>query len=154
VFATRTGRPLGQRNVLRALYRAQGRARTPEGRPAFPDLFEHDERGHLVVDAEGRYVPRRVPRRELPPLPDFHALRHSAAMECEDAEEARDLLRHRNSNVTRAVYRAHFSDRRREALRARMEARVEATDGNRSQQALTSSVGEVVDLQEVREAAQ
>ena len=37
---------------------------------------------------------------------------------------------------------------------ARMEARVEATDGNRSQQALTSSVGEVVDLQEVREAAQ
>ena len=75
-------------------------------------------------------------------------------MECEDAEEARDLLRHRNSNVTRAVYRAHFSDRRREALRARMEARVEATDGNRSQQALTSSIGEVVDLQEVREAAQ
>ena len=75
-------------------------------------------------------------------------------MECEDAEEARDLLRHRNSNVTRAVYRAHFSDRRREALRARMEARVEATDGNRPQQALTSSIGEVVDLQEVREAAQ
>ena len=54
---------------------------------------------------------------------------------------------HRNSNVTRSVYRAHFSDRRREALRARMEARVEATGGNRSQQA-------VVDLQEVREAAQ
>jgi hypothetical protein len=95
-----------------------------------------------------------MPRRELPPLPNFHALRNSAAMECEDAEEARDLLRHRNSNVTRAVYRAHFSDRRREALRARMEARVEATDGNNSQQAFTSSVGEVVDLQEVREAAQ
>jgi hypothetical protein len=36
----------------------------------------------------------------------------------------------------------------------RMEARVEATDGNRSQQALTSSIGEVVNLQEVREAAQ
>jgi hypothetical protein len=71
-------------------------------------------------------------------------------MECEDAEEARDLLRHRNSNVTRAVYRAHFSDRRREALRARMEA----TDGNRPQQALPSSVGEVVNLREVREAAQ
>jgi hypothetical protein len=35
-----------------------------------------------------------------------------------------------------------------------MEARVEATDGNRSQQALTSSVGEVVDLQEPREAVQ
>ena len=52
--------------------------------------------------------------------------RHAAAMDCEDAEEARDLLRHRNSNVTRAIYRAHFDDRRREALRARMEARMEA----------------------------
>ena len=29
---------------------------------------------------------------------------------------SRDLLRHQNSNVTRAVYRAHFSDKRREAL--------------------------------------
>jgi hypothetical protein len=45
------------------------------------------------------------------------------------------------------------SNRRREALRVRMEARMEATDGNRSQQALTSGIGEVVDLQEVREAA-
>jgi hypothetical protein len=35
-----------------------------------------------------------------------------------------------------------------------MEARVEATDGNRPQQALPSSIGELVDLQEVREAAQ
>jgi hypothetical protein len=75
-------------------------------------------------------------------------------MECEDAEEARDLLRHRNSNVTRAVHRAHFNDRRREALRACMEARMEATDGNRPQQALTSRIGEVVNLQEVREVAQ
>ena len=56
-------------------------------------------------------------------LPDFHALRHTAAMDCDDAEEARDLLRHKNSNVTRAVYRAHFSDRRRSLLRAKMEAR-------------------------------
>jgi integrase len=75
------------------------------------------------VDEDGRYVPNRIPRRELPPLPDFHALRHTAAMDCEDAEEARDLLRHKNSNVTRAVYRRHFGDRRRELLRARMEAR-------------------------------
>jgi len=28
-------------------------------------------------------------------------------MDCDDAEEARDLLRHKNSNVTRAIYRAH-----------------------------------------------
>ncbi len=154
LFATRTGRPLGQRNVLRALYRAQERARTPAGLPTFPDLFDHDERGNLIVDELRRYVPRRLPRREPPPLPDFHALRHSAAMECEDAEEARDLLRHRNSNVTRAIYRAHFSDRRREALRARMEARMEATDRDRSQQALTSSSAEVIDLRGLRGAAQ
>jgi integrase len=134
VFATRTGRPLGQRNVLRALYRAQERARNADGSPTFPELFEVDERGHLVVDDDGDYVPRDVKRRELR-LPDFHALRHGAAMDCEDAEEARDLLRHKNSNVTRAVYRAHFGDRRREALRARMEARMEAADGGEASRA-------------------
>jgi hypothetical protein len=48
-------------------------------------------------------------------------------MDCDDAEEARDLLRHKNSNVTRAIYRAHFGDQSREQLRARMEARMEAT---------------------------
>jgi hypothetical protein len=36
-----------------------------------------------------------------------------------------DLLRPRNSSVTRAIYRAHFDDRRRELLRARMETRME-----------------------------
>jgi hypothetical protein len=75
VFATRTGKAISQRDVLRALYRAQQRARG------------------------------------------------AAAMACDDAEEARDLLRHKNSNVTRAIYRAHFDDRRREAPRARMESR-------------------------------
>jgi hypothetical protein len=48
----------------------------------------------------------------MPPLPDFDALRHGAPMDCEDADEARDLLRHGNSNVTRAIYRAHFTDKR------------------------------------------
>jgi hypothetical protein len=48
-------------------------------------------------------------------------------MDCDDAEEARDLLRHKNSNVTRAIYRAHFGDRRRELLRARMETRMETS---------------------------
>ena len=126
MFATRTGRPLGQRNVLRALYVAQERARDPDGRPTFPELFEHDERGHLVVDEDGEYVRREVKRASCG-CPTFHALRHGAAMDCEDAEEARDLLRHKNSNVTRAVYRAHFGDRRRELLRARMEERMETT---------------------------
>jgi integrase len=126
IFATRIGRPINQRNVLRALYRAQERARTPEGLPTFPELFEVDARGHLAVDADGQFVPRNGKRRELR-LPDFHALRHGAAMDCDDAEEARDLLRHKNSNVTRAIYRAHFGDRRRELLRARMETRMEAS---------------------------
>ncbi len=60
-------------------------------------------------------------------------------MDCLDAEEARDLLRHKNSNVTRSVYRAHFGDRRREQLRARMEARLEALDlGEHAPAELTS----------------
>jgi integrase len=132
IFATRIGRPINQRNVLRALYRAQERARTPEGLPTFQELFEVDARGHLVVDADGEFVPRNVRRRELR-LPDFHALRHGAAMDCDDAEEARDLLRHKNSNVTRAIYRAHFGDRRREQLRARMERRMERSADTEAQ---------------------
>ena len=123
VFSTASGRPLGQRNVLRALHRAQQHARNADGTPTFSELFAHDARGHLVVDDDGRYVPNDRPRRELPPLPDFHALRHTAAMDCDDAEEARDLLRHKNSNVTRAIYRAHFSQERRDALRVKLEAR-------------------------------
>ena len=122
VFATASGRPLGQRNVLRALYRAQERARRADGTPTFPELFEVDARGELRVDDDGVDVPRDVKRRELN-LPHFHSIRHTAAMDCDDAEEARDLLRHKNSNVTRAIYRAHFSDQRRELLRARLEAR-------------------------------
>jgi integrase len=91
--------------------------------PTFAELFEVDARGQLVVDADGEFVLAKVKRRELR-LPTFHALRHGAAMDCDDAEEARDLLRHKNSNVTRAIYRAHFDDRRRELLRARMETRM------------------------------
>jgi hypothetical protein len=78
-------------------------ARTADGLPTFPELFEVDELGHLVVGEAGDYGPRKVGRRGLW-LPTFHALRHGAAMDCDDAEEARYLLRHRNSNVTRAIY--------------------------------------------------
>src|SRR4051812_33862601 len=94
VFATRDGKPLGQRNLMRVLYVAQERARDADGRPTFPELFEHDVRGELVVDDGGNYVRRNIKRRELR-LPTFHALRHGAAMDCDDAEEARDLLRHK-----------------------------------------------------------
>jgi integrase len=153
VFATRTGKAISQRDVLRALYRAQRRARDAEGRPTFPELFEHDRRGQLVVDEAGAFVPRRVKRRELD-LPDFHALRHGAAMACEDAEEARDLLRHKNSNVTRAIYTAHFDDRRREALRARMESRMENGSGRSPQQPPDRHPSEVVDMQDIRRTVQ
>jgi integrase len=155
VFATRIGGPLGQRNVLRALYRAQEQARKPDGTPTFPDLFEHDERGHMVVNDKGEFVLTKTRRRDLPPLPDFHALRHTAAMDCDDAEEARDLLRHKNSNVTRAIYRGHFDDRRRESLRAKLEARhaepiveapMEAGDLSEGQEAVTGQTAEVVQL--------
>lgn len=158
VFATKTGRALGPRNVMRALYLAQQRARRPDGEPTFPELFERDERGHLVVDEHGRYVPARVSRRKLN-LPDFHALRHGAAMDCDDAEQARALLRHRNSNVTRTIYRAHFGDREREALRAAMERRtggasVGATDSRAAQQDRDTGRAEVADLQARRDSAQ
>ena len=63
-----------------------------------------------MIDERGKYVLRTVKRSELD-LPHFHALRHGAAMACEDLEEARDPLRHKNSTVTAIVYRAHFSDK-------------------------------------------
>jgi integrase len=154
VFGTRSGAPIGQRNVLRALYRAQERARDADGRPTFPELFEHDRNGHLIVDEDGCYVLRGVPRKDLPPLPDFHALRHGAAMDCSDAEEARDLLRHKNSNVTRAIYRAHFDDRRRAKLRAGMETRMETSNGRNGGQPASGEHGEVVDLQRFRDEAE
>jgi integrase len=123
VFATRSGRATGQRNALRALHLAQERAR----KPTFPQLFEHDDRGHLAVDAKGQFIRSNKTRKDLKreglALPDFHAMRHGAAMDCDDAEEARDLLRHKNSNVTVAVYRRHFTTERRESLREKLEAR-------------------------------
>jgi integrase len=154
VFATNSGRPLSQRNVLRALYRAQELARDSEGMPTFPELFEHDERGHLAVDDAGDFKLGRTRRRDLPPLPDFHALRHGAAMDCDDAEEARDLLRHRNSNVTRTIYRAHFDDRRREALRGRMEARMEAAGRNGRPHTATQEEAKVLSLSGTRDIGQ
>ena len=104
---------------------------------------------YALVNASGAYVAGDVKRSDLD-LPDFHALRHGAAMACDDAEEARDLLRHRNSNVTRSIYRAHFDDRRRANLRARMEARMEATDGAKSTTTPARAGGEVADLQRFR----
>lgn len=57
VFATRTGRSLGQRNVQRALRGAERDATDCHGRPTFPILHE--------VDADGE--PVKVPRARCPP---------------------------------------------------------------------------------------
>jgi len=60
-------------------------------------------------------------------------------MDCDDAEEARDLLRHKHSNVTRAIYRAHFGDRRRELL-ARTHG---SAYGNNGSDGIASDAGRV-----------
>jgi integrase len=119
VFATCSGRSLGQRNTLRALRRAQIKARTPEGKPTFPALFEPET-------AEGRWIPRRaVPRGSVP---NFHAFRHTAASEAIAADGSADeiswQLGHKNSVITQTIYRHEIkSVERRAKRRAAMEAR-------------------------------
>jgi hypothetical protein len=51
----------------------------------------HDEQGELVINKKGNYVLRRAKRKDLSPLPDFHARRHTAAMDCEDARRRRAI---------------------------------------------------------------
>lgn len=114
VFASRSGRPLGQRNVLRALRRAQELAVDGRGRPTFPALHERDERGRRVAPMPGA-------------LPTFHSFRHTAASRAiaagESAEEVSWQLGHRNSVVTRAVYVHELKTAERTARRRqRMES--------------------------------
>ncbi|MGH8572882.1 MAG: tyrosine-type recombinase/integrase, partial [Gammaproteobacteria bacterium] len=109
VFATRTGRPLSQRNVLRALRAAQKRARTPDGKPTFPVLHED---------------------RPVPPgaVPTFHGFRHTAASHAiaagDSAEEISWMLGHKDSTVTRQVYIQEVNSAERKArIRAKLETR-------------------------------
>lgn len=126
MFATRTGRAIGQRNVLRALRQAQRRATTERDEPTFPALHERDAEGRRVKPMRGA-------------VPNFHSFRHSAASEAiaqgDSAEEVSWQLGHRNSNVTRAVYVQEIKSRERKARRrASMEARygsaLEAAEGS------------------------
>ena len=115
VFASRSGRALLQRNVLRALRRAQELAVDERGQPTFPALHEHDQRGRRVRPMPGA-------------LPNFHSFRHTAASHAiaagESAEEVSWQLGHRNSVVTRAVYVHELKTAERAAQRRqRMEAR-------------------------------
>jgi integrase len=66
VLATRSGRPLSQRNVARALRKAQQRATDEHGQPTFPFLHEKA--------ADGR--PAEVPAGAVPSM---HAFRHIVA---------------------------------------------------------------------------
>lgn len=115
VFATRSGKPLSQRNVSRELRRAMKAATLDGGKLAFPVLSKTDDDDKPV----------KVPRGELP---SFHSFRHSAASQAiaagDGAEEVSWLLGHRDSTVTRRVYVQEIrsverSAKRREKLEAR-----------------------------------
>jgi len=108
VFATRTGGPLQQRNVARALRRAQQKAVDPEGNPTFPILHAVDRLGRPVVLPHGA-------------LPSMHSFRHTVASRAllagESVDEIAFLLGHRDANVTRAVYVRELADARRRSMR-------------------------------------
>jgi integrase len=114
VFATRTGRPLSQRNVARALRTAQRAAVDEDGRPTFPALHERDAKGK----------PAKVPRGSIPSMHSFrHTVASRALLAGESVDEIAFLLGHRDANVTRAVYVRELADTRRRAMRrARMAA--------------------------------
>lgn len=114
VFATRTGRPLGQRNVARALRTAQQRATTQNGEPTFPVLHQTDEDGHPVPAPAAS-------------VPSMHSFRHTVASRAllggESVDEGAFFLGHRDATITRVVYIREIADaRRRHLRRSRMTA--------------------------------
>jgi integrase len=115
VFATRSGRPLGERNVARALRKAQEHARDEHGQPTFPVLHQ--------TDVQGNYFP--VP---VGVLPSTHSFRHTVASRALLAGESVDgrsrvPARTQSATVTRVVYVQEIADaRRRYMRRSRMTA--------------------------------
>jgi integrase len=108
VFSTRTGGPLQQRNVTRAVRHAQQLAVDPQGNPRFPILCEVDEHGRPV----------RVPHGALPSMHSFrHTVASRALVAGESIDEVAFLLGHRDANVTRAVYVRELADARRRTMR-------------------------------------
>ncbi len=142
VFATRSGRPLGQRNVIRALRLAQERAVDDRGQPTFPVLHQRDENGRPVPVPHGA-------------VPSFHSFRHTAASEAisagDSAEEVSWQLGHKSSVVTRAIYVQEIKNAERVARRrARMEARfgnvMETVDRIKASKDAPPTVAEVVEM--------
>jgi hypothetical protein len=114
--------------------------------------FEHDRRAQLVVDARGDYAPANVKRRELN-LPDVPAVRNGAAMDCDDAEEARDLPRHKKHKRHPGGLPRPLRGSAARMLRARDGSAAEALDGERAQPQEPPRSAEIVDLQAQREAS-
>ncbi|MBS1675796.1 MAG: site-specific integrase [Actinobacteria bacterium] len=115
VFATASGKALGQRNVSRELRKAQRKAHDGDGRPTFPVLHRRDSEGKRM----------KVPRGAVP---CFHSFRHTCASwaiaDGDGAEEVSWQLGHKDSIVTRKVYIAEVRSAERTARRrGRMEAR-------------------------------
>jgi integrase len=116
VFATRSGRALGQRNVSRELRATMKAATLDNGRPAFPILSETDDQDEPVKVERGD-------------LPSFHSFRHSAASNAiaagDGVEETSWMLGHKDSTVTRRVYISEVRTVERSAKRrGRLEARM------------------------------
>jgi integrase len=109
VFATGRDTPLGHRNVHRELRRAQKAARRPDGTPTFPSLHEPEHPGRGV-------------------LPSSHSFRHTLAsrMSAEGftSEEIASQLRHKDGNVTRAVYIHELGDQARRRVQRDRIARL------------------------------
>lgn len=76
VFATCSGRPLSQRNVARALRKAQRHARDEHGQPTFPVLHEK------AADGTPADVPAGV-------VPSMHSFRHTVASRATRRRERR-----------------------------------------------------------------
>jgi len=108
VFATSSSRPLGQRNVARALRKAQHRATDENGQPTFPVLHQSDAAGNPIPAPAGA-------------VPSMHSFRHTVASRAllagESVDEVAFLLGHRDATVTRVVYIREIADARRRHMR-------------------------------------
>lgn len=112
VFAARSGRPLSQRNVARALRKAQQRATDEHGEPTFPVL------------QDSAYDGKPVPVGAVPSMRSFrHTVASRALLAGESVDEVAFLLGHRDATVTRTLYVHEIADaRRRHMRRSRMTA--------------------------------
>jgi integrase len=113
VFAARSGRPLSQRNVARALRKHSTAPRTSAA-PPFPVLQE--------TATDGR--PFQAPAGAVPSMHSFrHTVASRALLAGESVDEVAFLLGHRDATVTRTIYVHEIADaRRRQMRRSRMTA--------------------------------